>query len=441
MAKILISSLGVGSIDRNNTAARAYRTAKYRMNDSDKDYEKSFIASVLYEHLELDGIIFIGTVKSMWEEVYRAFAQETGNDFNEDEWMGLAEQIEKLDLHSSLDSLDLSPVENVLGDRSKCILIKYGLNEAELQENLNRILDIVKYLRKGDELYIDITHSFRSLSIFLLIVLIFLKDLKQEEKIEIKGVFYGMLDVIREVGYAPVVDLKSIFDLTQWIKGAYSLQKFGNGYLISELLKEQGETKLAEEINQLSEVININYVPTIKDRSVYLKQSLAKLDCSSPFDRLKETLEEFTDEFSNRSEPESDFQLKLAGWYFDNKRYATGYITLAEAIVTYACEFDGKDINSIRDRDEMKKLLNPKNPRKIFSQREKEYYNTDLGSLFRKVNPIRNAIAHASFNKKRPKYSDAIEKAKGSYYDQAKKEYVKGYYDQAKDIFESKILR
>ncbi|MDJ1168903.1 TIGR02221 family CRISPR-associated protein [Roseofilum sp. BLCC_M154] len=411
MAKILISSLGAGSLDRNNAAARAYRTAKYRMNDSDKDYEKSFIASVLYEHLELDGIIFIGTVKSMWEEVYRAFAQETGKDFHEDEWIGLAEQIEKLDLNSSLDSLDLSPVETVLGDRSKCILIKYGLNEAELQENLDRIFKIVDYLEAGDELYIDITHSFRSLSIFLFIVLIFLNDLEQERNIKIKGVFYGMLDVIREVGHAPVVDLKSLFDLTQWIKGAYSLKEFGNGYLISQLLDEQGETELANRIEALSEAININYVPTIRERSIDLKTSLKSQGLSSPFKHLRNILEKFTQQFSKRSEPESVFQLKLAKWYFDNKRYATGYITLAEAIITYLCEQHEQDIRSESARNKMKTLLH-------------ENSHTALAKLYFKVNPTRNAIAHALIDSQRSSYTNAIKNAKS-------------YHKQAEDILKS----
>jgi len=411
MAKILISSLGVGSLDRNNAAARAYRTATYRMNDSDKDYEKSFIASVLYEHLELDSIIFIGTVKSMWEEVYRAFSQETGKNFQEDEWIGLAEQIEKLDLNSSLDSLDLSPVEKVLGDRSKCILIKYGLNEAELQENLDRILKIVDYLEAGDELYIDITHSFRSLSLFLLIVLIFLNDLEQERNIKIKGVFYGMLDVIREVGHAPVVDLKSLFDLTQWIKGAYSLKEFGNGYLISQLLNKKGETELANRIEALSEAININYVPTIRDRSIDLKTSLKSQGLSSPFKYLRNILEKFTQQFSKRSEPESFFQLKLAKWYFDNKRYATGYITLAEAIITYLCEQHEQDISSESARNQMKTLLH-------------ENSQTALAKLYFKVNRIRNAIAHALIDRQRSSYTNAIKNAKS-------------YHKQAEDILKS----
>ena len=211
MAKILISSLGAGSLDRNNTAARVYRTAKYRMNDDGQEYTKSFIASVLYEHLKLDGIILIGTVKSMWEEAYYVFGQENDGEFQEKYWEGLEKQIESLNRNSPLDALDLTPVEQVLGDRSKCILIKYGLNEAELQENLDRILKIVDFLQEGDELYIDITHSFRSLSVFLLLVLIFLNNLEREKNIKIKGIFYGMLDIIGELGYAPVVNLQSLF--------------------------------------------------------------------------------------------------------------------------------------------------------------------------------------------------------------------------------------
>ena len=76
MAKILISSLGVGGRFKNQDKPdREYRTTCYQIEN--KSYPKSiFMASVLYEHFDLDGIIFIGTVKSMWEEVYRFFCEK-----------------------------------------------------------------------------------------------------------------------------------------------------------------------------------------------------------------------------------------------------------------------------------------------------------------------------------------------------------------------------
>jgi hypothetical protein len=68
MAKILISSLGAGRLTgENENSVREYSTVKYQIDN--QEYEDSFVASALYKHLKLDDIIFIGTVKSIWEEV------------------------------------------------------------------------------------------------------------------------------------------------------------------------------------------------------------------------------------------------------------------------------------------------------------------------------------------------------------------------------------
>ena len=414
MAKILISPLGTGSLDRNNIAAREYRKANYKINE--QSYERTFFSSILYEHFYLDGIIFIGTVKSMWEEVYRFFSEAKNIEFNEEYWCRLTEQIENLDYQSCPDFLDLSEVEKVLGKRSKCILIEYGINETELWRNFERIIKIIDFLEDGDEIYIDITHSFRSLSIFMFLVMTFLNDLSSEKNIQIKGVYYGMLDVVREIGYAPVVNLQPVFDLTQWIKGAYSLKNFGNGYLISQLLQEQGETKLAEEITQLSDAININYLPAIKQRANYLKSQLKSSTSNNPFKYLKNILEKFIKQLTSTSERESDFQLKLAGWYFENKRYSTGYITLTEAIITYLCEINNKNPSILKQREEMKEFLH-------FPENKKR----ELAKLYFDVNPIRISIAHALINERRESYAQAIKNANK-------------YHQKAKQIFKTGTL-
>ncbi|MGK7926273.1 MAG: TIGR02221 family CRISPR-associated protein [Spirulina sp.] len=414
MAKILISSLGAGFFPENSSAKREYRKAKYKIDN--QEYSQSFIASVLYEHLKLDGIIFLGTVKSMWEEVYYSFCKEKNLELDEDYYLMLGETIKNLDYTSPLNVLDLSRLELALGDRSQCILIKYGITESELQENLDKIMQIVNYLEDGDELYIDITHSFRSLSLFLFLVLTFLNDLTSERNIKIKGIYYGMLDIIRELKYAPIVNLQSLFDLTQWIKGAYSLKEFGNGYLIAQLLDRQDESELARDIRNLSDAININYLPTIQQRANKLRQTLKKQE-SSPFKYLKNILDKFVSQFSdktNTSTKESDFQLKLAKWYFKNKRYATGYITLEEAILTYLCEIYNKNFTNKDERDEMKDWLHENN-------------SSSLSQLYFKINPVRKAIAHASFDKKRTSYSTAIQNANQ-------------YIQEAQKIFKTETL-
>lgn len=415
MAKILISPIGVGGkFKSQDNYDREYQEACYKIGDI--SYPQSrFMAAVLYEHFKLDGIVFIGTVKSMWEEVYRFFCEKNGVQKNDDYWLDLACKIDDLKYDSPLNSLDLSPIEEILGEHSKCILIKYGIDQDELWENFDRIFQIVNWLNVGDEIYIDITHSFRSLSLFLFLTVTFIKDLASEKQIKISGVYYGMLDVTRELGYTPVVDLNPLFEMTSWIKGAYSLQSYGNGNFIAELLKAQNENQLANQIEELSQSLNINNVNAIKQNSSTLKTSLKQSIPKTPFQYLKTTLKNFVQKFARSNDvPESEYQLELAGWYFDNQRYATGYITLAEAIITYLCEIEKRDIRSKDAREEMKKLLcNDMNRSK-------------LAQLYSKVNPIRNSVAHALLEEGNnlPDISNAINNAKY-------------YYQEVKKIFET----
>lgn len=124
MAKILISSLGVGGKFKNpNTPDREYRKTCYKIQDTSYP-ESTFMASVLYEHFNLDGIIFIGTVKSMWEEVYRFVCEKKSVTQNDDYWYNLASKIDGLTYESELNTIELSPLEDILGKHSKCILTK-----------------------------------------------------------------------------------------------------------------------------------------------------------------------------------------------------------------------------------------------------------------------------------------------------------------------------
>ncbi|MDD2360670.1 MAG: TM1812 family CRISPR-associated protein, partial [Syntrophaceticus schinkii] len=90
MAKVLISSLGTGPPDSNNTSSREYRKAVYKFEGSDKEYKTSFVATALSEHLEVDKIYLVGTSKSMWEEVYRYFSTVSNQLFDEDYWIVIA---------------------------------------------------------------------------------------------------------------------------------------------------------------------------------------------------------------------------------------------------------------------------------------------------------------------------------------------------------------
>lgn len=384
MAKILISSLGAGRpTGANEDSVREYRTAKYKIEN--QEYEDSFVASALDRHLKLDGIIFIGTIKSIWEEVYRSFYESKNGQSLEGEaleyYCTLVDNIENLNYESELDSLNLSPIAKLLGQRSQCILIKYGLNEVELSENFDRIIKVVDSLKPGDEIYIDISNSFRSLSMFLFLVIGFIKDIAAEKGIKISGVYYGMLDAVRDVGYAPIVDLKSFIEVTDWIKAGYSLQTYGDSSLIAKLLENQNQPQLAKSLIKFSEAVDIGYLSSIRQRIQYLKNELNKSQISGAFKYLQPFINQFLKPFERQKE--SDFQLELAGWYFNHQRYATGYITLVEAVLTYMCEIENKNSDSKEDREYAKDLF--------FKGKYRDYR---LAKLYKEINNIRLTIAH-----------------------------------------------
>jgi CRISPR-associated Csx2 family protein len=415
MAKILISPLGVGRTSEKGTQPqRRYRDATYIFEGV--TYPRNpFVASVIYKHLNLDGIIFIGTVKSMWEEVYYYFSDQQKKTVNNEYWLELCVQIENLDHNSPLESINLEPINELLGSHSRCVLINYGLTDQELWSNFDKLINVIKSLDVNDELYLDITHSFRSLSLFQFLSALFVNEIFPEKNIKISGVYYGMLEVQDEYqGEAPIINLGPLFEMTSWLKGMHNLNQFGNGYLISELLADSGSEQLANRVKDFSDAININYVSSISQRATDLRTALHQ-DLPVPLKYLAPSIEKFTSFLDRSNQSDSLTQWKVAEWYFRNKRYATSYIVLTESLITYMCEINDKSTRSQEDRDMMKDLL------------FHEYKDSDLSKLFRELNPIRNAIAHALLDRRVANYQNAISQ-------------LKDYLSQSKRIFATKGL-
>ena len=162
MAKVLISFLGTGRQNRNTDLSlplsqRKYYTTKYLIDGH--TYETPFVAAALSEHYKVDKVFMIGTVHSMWEEVYSCYSQMNGQEIDERVYFELGEYCEVANSRTELDIPYKDVVEKALGDKSKVILIKYGLSQEEIEENVKIILKINDLLNTGDELIVDVFHS------------------------------------------------------------------------------------------------------------------------------------------------------------------------------------------------------------------------------------------------------------------------------------------
>lgn len=450
MAKVLISFLGVNS--------RNYWPANYLFMDGTKDVtpsgvpdgkviSSSFIAKALKEYYSIDKLILIGTAHSMWEEVYlRIGTSESIMD--EKVWERLSMKCESSNhLQDNLDDDDIKEIEKRLGGGSKVIIIKYGLDNEEIAYNTKKILNIEKSLNSGDKIYLDITHSFRSLPIYLMNCLIYLKNVSSKN-ITIESISYGMLDVSKEYHsekknakgefcefYTPVVELKKLMEVQDWITGAYNFKEFGNTYKLSELLKKDrtgNYTTIANAIKRFADVKNLNYLKEFRSGISNLmplcnRNNLPELGKEI----IAPVMEKFTNRFPQNLK-QSTFQYRMADWHYKHYNYGFALTVLIEAIVTYCCELYFSDtsdkeqleynINSKDNRDLIKDALNGINNEEINHDKMVDYINDILKTyidfsydesnygIFKSnwstANKDRNNIVHNKMGDKH--YSDVI---------------------------------
>ena len=437
MAKVLISPLGSGRLNRKSEE-REYVPANYKFNDSEQEYETTFVTAALAEHLQIDKVLLLGTSGSMWDEVYNYYTEHSYNAVDMDYWLELVDKKENSSYgdpkikKDDLDKVDTA-IDNFLAEvnpnsqgGSKAVLIDYGAKEEELWNNFDIFMELSEELEDGDEVYLDITHSFRSIPIFMYLMMEFIQDLK-EENIELAGLYYGMLEVKGDLDYAPVVDLKPFFEISQWIRGIYNFTNFGSGYLISNLIEEE---EVSKRINNISNLININYLFDLRQqidklRELLTDDSLRELRFLAP---LMPRLKGFVDRFKDVSS-EGEFQREIAKWYFENKRYSNGYICLLESVLTSLCEGYSLDSTKTNNRYLVKTIVASKSLRKNANKLSKSAKNLleKLADKYNAINDIRISIAHASHTSNPGSFANDI------------KQTLK-YYNEIKSYFNSKEI-
>jgi len=252
MRKILISFLGAGQKKEGQ-----YSNATYKI-DKD-DYETTFVAKALCDHFQIDHTIMFGTAKSIWDEFYTVFEQGEISSSLKKELFDMQCESKNTTELSSIKAI-ISKIDLQLTNVStECI--KYGLNPEELQYNFEQIVNAIKgFVKSGDEIYLDITHSFRSIPAFATPIVNYLVDILPKE-ISIKGIYYGMLDVHRELKYAPIVNLNSTLEINMWMKAANTFDKHNNFSEISALL---GDELLDKSAKCLVTSIGINSVSDVR---------------------------------------------------------------------------------------------------------------------------------------------------------------------------------
>lgn len=393
MAKILIAGIGGGE-KRDGK----YRETNYSLEG--KIYKnRSFIASVIEEHFQIDKSIFIGTVGSMWDNLYEYYCKKYNIDYDEEYAMSLFETIIEANKDMDISQLKIEKFNEIFNGKIEGRVTKYGVDSEQIFDNFNIILNLQDTLKDGDEVYIDITHSFRSNAMWMFLVMNFITDLL-DKNIEIKMISYGMFEISdRTNNITPIIDLNAFYKLLKWIKGAQSFKNYGNSYLLLDNIENE---ELRKKLKTFSHAMNLNYIGTLKQNLDSLKKLLPEIEGMKGPGKLliPQIVKEFVKEFDG---VKKDFilQIRLAKWHYKQSRYAMAYININEAIKGYVAD-ELREFYPDKSEEELLDYarkwffkLEPRVSRPNFKKDNENKKIIEYYKIFDHSRRVRNDIAHS----------------------------------------------
>jgi CRISPR-associated Csx2 family protein len=343
--RVFISVLGTGF----------YGKCKYTRGEynSEKASETRFVQQSTLEYLNVydwsknDAAIFLLTSNAKSQNWNREIKSRVNfSTKEEEEYLGLEYVLEQMNL-----PVEIRPVD-----------IVDGKDEDEMWEIFNALFN---ELKDGDELYFDLTHSFRYIPMLVLVLGNYSKFLKN---VTIKSITYGNYEA-REDNNAPIVDLLPLSALQDWTYAAGQFLESGNvsrlQYLCNEELKpilreakgsDQDATNLKIFINTLAEVIdervtcrgmNIIKSETFrKMKSVSDKLETTKIEPLNPvFDKIKQSMVFFDENENVRN------GFSAAVWCYQNNLLQQAATILQEFVITFVCSRHGIQIDDEGKRD------------------------------------------------------------------------------------------
>ena len=328
----LISFLGKGKVDPKT----GYKTASYRF---DPDFSRTvpFFGLALTEYLKPERLVLIGTSGSMWDVFFE-------RDGAQDDTLKLMEAVDAEQVDETLLEAHAHRLEDVLGVPVDCLLIPYARNAAEQAAVLGHI---ARTVHPGERVWIDVTHGFRHLPMLALVAA---RYLSRVVGVKVDDVYYGALEMTQLGGETPVLSLRGLLDMLDWVDALASYDKDGDYAVFAPLLIADGMDKNRADILSRAAFFERTSNP-VKAREKLTAVFETVRAHAGPLGGL------FRDELIKRiswfRKPlRHEWEISLADSYLDRGDYLRAATFMYEAFVTRAA-FDRKlDQNDFKQRDE-----------------------------------------------------------------------------------------
>lgn len=362
--KILLLTLGTGDL-RNAKESAGYRMTQYTINGcpyqkNGEDKQTNFVAEPIIDFFEPDDIFILGTVKSVWHQFY---ASVTTSDNNDDSYLNDCNYLRLLDIETNngINTVNENLVQ--LGEEIskifgtietwdkysdkyrnqkplvRVLLTKYGIDSQELKENYVILKGIEKYLSVNNsyEVAFDITHSFRSLPIYNLIIFNYIKNITKYD-ISISHVYYGNIDASHELeNKAPIVDLRDLVEVLDLTNGVTEFKDTGNAVSILPLINSDKD--LQDALSRFDLATQLNAFDEIKDALISLAALTTSNSSDARYTGIREMIGTVLGEkfFGGRDCPEipdsgADLKYMLSIWFYNQNRIGLALATGLEAL-------------------------------------------------------------------------------------------------------------
>ena len=204
MSHTLVTMLGKARESKDT----GYRETTYRFPDGAED-RTAFFGLALSRHLRPDATVILGTSGSQWSVLVEHLAGE--DSAHEEARIRLVDAEAAGTVHQAL--LDqLKPlVEQAVGGPVSPRLIPFGRDEEEQYRILETVADAGPV--KGS-ISFDLTHGFRHLGMVGFLSAFMLERVR---KLDVRGLWYGALDMTREDGITPVLKLDGLVRVRRWL--------------------------------------------------------------------------------------------------------------------------------------------------------------------------------------------------------------------------------
>jgi len=322
-------------------------------------------------------------------------------------------------------------------------IIPEGFSEDEIWKIFNIIFE---KLHSEDEIYFDVTHAFRSIPMFSIILFNYAQFLKNTKVVSI---FYGAFEKLGpafevknlplEKRIAPILDLMPLVNLQNWIKASSDFIDYGKMDKIHELLEEKykllnrisfGKNEDAKTLTNLDKKL-INHTQSIISNK--LSAIILGTDISKELEAVKNAQESISPAFTplivKIEEKLRKFNLNnlnnvfaATDWCIEHELFQNAYSILLEGTISIILDkieekYEGSEpyieakrgiVTYVADSKRMiskeccicnlritDKLIDKTDELKDIVSKVWDILDDNISAIIRKLNTTRNAFMHA----------------------------------------------